>query len=326
MRAGNSYSGVGPKVAVVGCKSYETEKITAGIRRVFSLLGGIETFIGRGEKVLIKPNFIIPRPAEHAAQTDPAVVIALAQIIKDFGAKPIVGDSPAWNSIWACIRALGLKEPLKHMGVPVVALNKPIRHKTGNGSVGISRVALEVDKIINLPKLKTHQQLGATFAIKNMFGCVSGKEKAFLHFTKGKSCEAFCEMLVEIYKLLKPVLTIVDSVVGMEGQGPINGKARRLGFLVGGTDPLACELVCCKLINFDSLRLPIIQAARGMNLGCGDFDMIDVVGDDYSKFVCADFIPAELTPLKFSLPRVIKSVAKHLSLLIRGRLSSKRVG
>ena len=326
MKADNFCSRAGPKVAVVGCESYETEKITASLERVFSLLGGVEKFIGRGEKILIKPNFIIPRPAEHAAQTDPAVIIALAQIMKDFGAKPIVGDSPAWNSITACVRILGLKEPLRRMGVPVVALNKPVRHKIGDGSIGISKVAMEADKIINLPKLKTHQQLGATFAIKNMFGCVSGKQKAFLHFTKGKSCEAFCRMLVEIYKLFKPALTIIDGVIAMEGPGPINGKARRLGCLVGGADPLACELVCCKLINFDPLQLPIIQTAMRMNLGCGDFDEIDLVGDDYSKFVCTDFIPAELTPLEFSLPRVIKSVSKHLSLLIRGCLSSKEVG
>jgi uncharacterized protein (DUF362 family) len=312
-------------VALVQCQNYQSEKVTESIDRLLSLLGGIEQFISRGEKVLIKPNFIIPRPPQQAAQTDPAVIIALAQIIKDFGAKPIVGDSPAWNSIAACVKALGLKEPLKNMGVPVVALNKPLRHEIGNGNIGISRVAMEADKIINFPKLKTHQQLGATFAIKNMFGCVSGKQKAFLHFTKGKSCEEFCEMLVEIYKFLKPVLTIIDGVIAMEGQGPINGKARRLGFLMGGVDPVACELVCCKLINFNPLQLPIIQTAIRMNLGCSDFQEIDLLGEDYTKFICPDFIHAELTPLEFSLPRVIKSVAKHLSLLIRGRLSSKQV-
>lgn len=326
MRPHESYSAAGPKVAVIRCDDYELKKITMSIRRVFSLLGGIERFIGRGEKVLIKPNFIIPRPAERAAQTDPAVVIALAQIIKDFGARPVVGDSPAWNSIAACVKALGLKEPLKRMGVPVVALNKPIRHKIGNGSVGISRVAMDADKIINLPKLKTHQQLGATFAIKNMFGCVSGKQKAFLHFTKGKSHRAFCEMLIDIFKLVGPVLTIIDAVVGMEGQGPINGKAKKLAFLVGGVDPLACELVCCKLIKFNPEQLPIIQTAGRMNLGCADFEMIDVVGDDYSKFVCPDFVPAKLTPLKFSLPRVFKSVAKHLSLLAGNRFGSRCAG
>ena len=325
MKADSFCSEVGPKVAVVGCEHYEAEKITTSLERVFSLLGGIETFIAKGENVLIKPNFIVPKPVECAAQTDPAVVIALAQIIKNFGAKPIVGDSPAWNSITACVKILGLKEPLKHMGVPVVALNKPVRHKIGNGSVGVSKVALEADKIINLPKLKTHQQLGATFAIKNMFGCVSGKQKAFLHFTRGKSFETFCRMLVEIYKLLKPVLTIVDGVVGIEGQVPISGRARHLGFLLGGADPVACELLCCKMVNFNPDQLPIIQTARRMNFGCGDFDMIDLVGDDYSKFVCEDFVHPELTPLEFSLPRVIKSVAKQLSLLIRACLSSGKV-
>jgi uncharacterized protein (DUF362 family) len=326
LRPDNSYSGTGPKVAVIKCDGYELKKIKLSIRRVFSLLGGVERFIRRGEKVLIKPNFIIPRPPQQAAQTDPAVVIALAQIIKDFGARPVVGDSPAWNSIAACVKALGLKDPLKRLDVPVIALNKPVRRRIGDGSVGISRFVLEADKIINLPKLKTHQQLGATFAIKNMFGCVSGKQKAFLHFTKGKSHEAFCEMLIDIFKLVGPVLTIIDAVVGMEGQGPINGKPKKLAFFVGGVDPLACELVCCKLLKFDPEQLPIIQTAMRMNLGCGDFDMVNVVGDDYKKLICHDFIYPELTPLKFSLPRVFKSVAKHLVLLAGNRFGSKSVG
>lgn len=325
MKAENSYHGTLPRVALVECQNYQHEKVVDSIDRLFSLLGGTERFIAAGQKVLIKPNFIVPRPPEHAAQTDPAVVIALAQIIKDFGAKPIVGDSPAWNSISACVNALGLKEPLNRMSVPVVALNKPIKNKIGNGNIGISRFALEADKIINLPKLKTHQQLGATFAIKNMFGCVSGKQKAFLHFTKGKSCREFCEMLVQIYRLLKPALTIIDGVIGMQGQGPINGKARRLGFLMAGVDPLACELACCKLVNFDPNNMPIIQTAIRMNLGCSDFQDIEFLGDDYKKFICHDFVKPELTPLEFSFPRVIKSVAKHLSLLVRGRLISRDV-
>ena len=191
MNRAESYNKANSKTAVIRCESYDSANITTGIEKVFSLLGRIDSFICKGETVLIKPNFIIPRPAEHAAQTDPAVVIALAQIIKDFGARPVVGDSPAWNSIAACVKALGLKEPLERLGVPVVALNKPVKHKIGSVNIGISSTALQADKIINVPKLKAHQQLGATFAIKNMFGCVTGKQKAFLHFTKGKSCEMY---------------------------------------------------------------------------------------------------------------------------------------
>jgi uncharacterized protein (DUF362 family) len=323
--SGNSSRGeTWPKVAVVRCEDYEGGRILSAVEKVFSLLGPIERFVSRGERVLIKPNFIIPRPAGEAVQTNPAVILALAQILKDFGARPIVGDSPAWNSIGACVKALGLKEPLRHLGVPVTALNKPVRHKIGEGRVGISRAALEADKIINVPKLKAHQQLGATFAIKNMFGCVTGKQKAFLHFSKGKSYEAFCEMLVEIYKLVGPVLTIIDGVKAMEGQGPINGKVRELGVLVAGTEPVACELVCCKIIGLDAGELPIIQAAHRMNFGTRDFEKVDLVGDDYSEVVCKDFVHAELTPLEFSIGRVVKSVSKHLFLLLKNRLGLSR--
>ena len=85
------------------------------------------------------------------------------------------------------------------------------------------------DVIINLPKFKSHQQLKATFAVKNMFGCVSGKRKALWHFRKGGSVDDFCELLIDIYRFLNPVLTIIDAVTAMDGPGPINGKARALG-------------------------------------------------------------------------------------------------
>jgi uncharacterized protein (DUF362 family) len=309
--------GTKAQVVVTRCTDYGAEKITRAIDRQFSLLGGLDKFISRGDTVLLKPNFIAAKPKIEAVQTDPAVIVAVAQIVKDFGGKPFIGDSPAWKNVFACINVLGLQQTLKELGVPVKQLNKPKRHKIGNSRISISTVALEADRIINLPKLKTHQQLGATFAIKNMFGCVCGKEKAFWHFAKGKSHGEFCRMLIEIYKLLAPVVTIIDGVVAMEGPGPIRGQARPLGFLVGGADPAACESVCCELINFNPDEIPIIQTARQLGFGCSDISQIDVVGDDYSDFVCTDFQSAEQIPVRFPFGHVCKSVVKQLILLAK---------
>lgn len=303
------------QVAVTRCTDYQAEKIAQAIDRQFSLLGGLDKFISGGDTVLLKPNFIAAKPRSEAVQTDPAVILAVAQMVKDFGARPFVGDSPAWKNIFACIKVLELEEPLRKLGVPVKQLNKPKRCRIAGSRVGISTVALEADKIINLPKLKAHQQLVATFAVKNMFGCVCGKEKAFWHFAKGKSHGDFCRMLIEIYKLLTPVVTIIDGVVAMEGPGPIRGEAKPLGFLIGGTDPVACEMVCCELIDFKAEKLPMIQTARQIGFGCSDMSRIDVAGDDYADFVCTDFQLAEQIPVRFSLSHVCKSVAKQLILL-----------
>ena len=315
-----------PTVALTRCADYEPHKVRQALERQFSLLGGAGRFVSSGQRVLLKPNCIVPRNRALAAQTDPAVILAAAEIIKDYGAKPFVADSPAWGGMSACIRALGLADGLKKLGVPFKQLNRPKRFNIAGSNIGISTVALEADRIINLPKFKTHQQLGATFAVKNMFGCVSGKEKAYRHFTKGRNHEDFCEMLIGIFQLLGPVVTIIDAVVAMEGQGPINGRARKLGFIVGGIDPLACELLCCKLVNFNADKLPIIQTARRLNFGCPDLSCVNIVGDDYTDLVCTDFARADQTPLHFSFGRVCKSAAKQLYLLLKAVPNSLKKG
>lgn len=311
-------------VALTRCVDYGVENVSKAIQRQFELLGGCEKFMSRGDRVLLKPNFIVPRPASHPAQTHPEVILAVARIVKDLGCRPVVADSPAWNSFFACIKALDLEGELKKLGVEAVALNKPKRCRVNGVSVGISRVALEADRVINLPKLKAHQQLGATFAIKNMFGAVCGKEKALKHFTVGNNTENFCEMLLGVYRQVEPAVTIIDGVVAMEGNGPINGKAKQLGFFVGSSDPIAAEFVCCKLTKLDPLDIPIIQTAKKIGFGCSDADDIEILGDDPDELVCPDFLPAEQTDLCFSFSRVCKSVAKQIVYLTKSALKQEK--
>ena len=274
----------------------------------------MEKFVKSGETVLLKPNFIAPKPRQNATQTDPALLIALAKLLKDFGARPFVGDSPAWGDVFDCAKILDLDEPLRKLGVPLRQLDSPRKMyiPEAHTNVGISSVALDADKIINVPKFKSHQQLVATFAVKNMFGTVSGKAKAYWHFAKGKDEEKFCTLLIGIYKHLNPVLTIVDGITAMEGPGPINGRPRPLGYLIAGQDPIACEIACAKLIDLPPDELPIIRAAKKLSFGCYDLDHIELLGDDFTSDICCDFERAELIPIRFSLPRVCKSIAKQL--------------
>lgn len=304
-------------VTLTKCSDYSEPEITEAVRRQFELLGGVGKFVKRGDSVLLKPNFIAPRSRRCATQTDPSIIIETAKLLKDFGARPFVGDSPAWGNVFSCAKALKLEEPLKKLDVPIRQLDRPKKCRIRNATVGISSVALDADVIINLPKFKTHQQLVATFAVKNMFGCVSGKWKAYWHFAKGGNAKKFCTLLIEIYKRLSPALTIIDAVIAMDGPGPIRGRARPLGWLIGGIDPMACEIVCSKLINLEPDSLPIVRTAKQMGFGCTNPDNIEIVGDEFPKAVCTDFIPAELIPIRFSLLHVCKSVCKQIILLAK---------
>jgi len=306
-------------VALLRCRDYRPDRIADCLKRQFDSLGGLDRLISPGDSVLLKPNFIAPKRRSRAVQTDPEVILQTAKMLKDFGAKPFVADSPAWSNVFACVKVLKLDEPLKKLAVPVKQLDKPekCRLESSGINIGISTVALRADKIINLSKFKTHQQLVTTFAVKNMFGCVSGKAKAFWHFRRGGSHYNFCKMLIEIYKFLSPVVTIIDAVVAMEGTGPIRGRPRPLGWLIAGYDPIACEIICADLINVDPDNLPMIRTARQLDFGAADLDEIEILGDDYKGLVCTDFKPAEPAPLRFSLLRVCKSLCKQILLLAR---------
>jgi uncharacterized protein (DUF362 family) len=308
-------------VALNRCTNYESPGLYEAIAGQFELLGGIGKFIRRGDRVLLKPNFIAPRSRRYATQTHPAVVLQTARLLKDFGAKPFVGDSPAWSDVFACVKALRMEEELRKLDVPVVQLDKPRYCAIGDGhtKVGISSAALDADVIINMPKFKSHQQLVATFAVKNMFGTVTGKKKALWHFRKGNKEHEFCRLLIDIYKYLNPALTLIDAVVAMDGPGPIRGRTRPLGYLIAGTDPFACEVVCSHLINLDPQELPIIRTANQMGFGIPDMKDIQIKGIPLPE-PCTDFVRAELIPIRFSLVHVIKSICKQIILLTKALL------
>jgi uncharacterized protein (DUF362 family) len=308
-----------PTVTLIRCSDYSRPGIAEAMERQFKLLGGLERFVKPGDSVLLKPNFITPKSRRHATQTDPAVILETARLLKDFGAKPFVADSPAWSNVFACVKALKLEAPLRKMSVPVRQLDRPKNCEIGarSTSVGISSIALDADVIINLPKFKSHQQLGATFAVKNMFGCVSGKWKALWHFQKGKKPDDFCELLIDIYRFLNPALTIIDAVTAMDGPGPCHGRARPLGWLIGGTDPIACEIICAKLVAIEPSSLPIIKTAKQIGFGCPDPVQIEIAGDDFPSSVCIDFKLPDLIPIRFSLLQVGRSICKQVLLLVR---------
>ncbi len=289
-------------------------------------MGGLNKFVSRGDRVLLKPNFIAPKSRRQAVQTDPEVIVQMARVLKDFGAKPFVGDSPAWGDTFACIKALRLDEQLKKMEVPVKQLDRPkwLKISTNNLRVGISKVALEADKIINLPKFKTHQQLVATFAVKNMFGCVSGKQKAFWHLINGGQEELFCEFLIEIYKILSPAFTLIDGIVAMDECGPIQGRARPLGLLISGIEPISCELVCARLSGLDPDDIPIIRTARKVGFGCMELSNIEILGERLDDCLSRDFVLGQRIPIRFSLLRTFKSVCKQAVLLAGSFLFPRR--
>ncbi|MHC4757953.1 MAG: DUF362 domain-containing protein [Planctomycetota bacterium] len=310
------------RIALTRCDDYNSDSLSEALKKQFDLLGGIDKFVKPSDTVLLKPNFIAPKSRRLAVQTDPAILIETARLLKDYGAKPFVADSPAWSNVYHCARKLKLEEPLKKLDVPIKQLDKGRKIRIGKEAtrVSFSSIALDADVIINLPKFKAHQQLVVTIAVKNMFGAVSGKEKAYWHFGKGHNRRQFCEFLIDIYKHLNPALTIVDAITAMEGVGPLRGTPRQLGYLIGSTDPVACEVVCTKLIGMEPEEIPMIKTARQLEFGCWDFDKIEITGQDFPNEIFADFEIPPLIPVRFSLLYVCKSIIKQIVMLAKSAL------
>lgn len=126
----------------------------------------------------------------------------------------------------------------------------------------VSGKALDVDAIINIPKLKAHVQLLYTAAVKNMYGCVCGKRKVWRHFQSNNDLRWYTEMLLANYQKVNPSFTIVDAVMAMEERGPSGGIPKKVALLIGGRDCIAIDRVIAEVIGIPPFQAPILQTAK----------------------------------------------------------------
>ncbi|MDL1982116.1 MAG: DUF362 domain-containing protein [Deltaproteobacteria bacterium] len=297
------------RVVIIKCPDYDGLYLTKNIERAFSYFGGIESLVNKGEKILLKPNLLVKDPARSGITTHPFVVKSVADIVRTAGGLPSVGDSPAFGSVHQVAAACGLLPLLKKDNIPVVSFRV---NRSFNDKIRITDTVRDFDKIINIPKLKAHGQMLFSGAVKNLFGLVSGKVKAWRHFKARGSHEKFSLMVLAIYEQVRPCFTIVDAIDIMEKKGPRGGPVRRAGLLFAGINCISIDRVICDVFNINPDRVPLLKAARkyGIN-GCKLSD-IQIEGNDVSDVRSKKYLfPEELNDISFSFPRVIKSVLRH---------------
>jgi uncharacterized protein (DUF362 family) len=311
------------RVSLVKCTSYSKEDIRNAVDKTFSYFGGIEDIVKKGSMVLLKPNFLKESDPEECAITHPTVIEIVAERVLEAGATPIIGDSPAFGSIRKIARRIGLDKVAEKMGIDIIELDKPRKVSINIGGknflMTVSGRALKVDAIINLPKLKAHNQLLFTAGVKNMYGCVSGKQKVWRHLKAKNDLEWYADMLIANYQLVKPSFTIVDGVMAMEKKGPSGGLPKNVSLIIGGIDGIAIDRVVAELLSVSPGDVPILRAAKRLGTGEQDLSKIEIIGKGLSSVKVHDFILPELLPIGFDIIRVIKSVIKHLWLKTVGK-------
>jgi len=144
-------------------------------------------------------------------------------------------------------------------------------------SLPIAEPILEADAIISLPKLKSHGLVLYTGCVKNMFGVICGSQKAQFHL-RFQDREAFSTLLTEIYATAKPTLSILDGIIGMDGNGPRNGDPFNLGILMAGSDGVALDAVACSIVGIDPVESPPLRLASEKGYGTVNLDSIHIHG------------------------------------------------
>ena len=302
-----------PIVSLIRADSYELESLQNNIAKLLAPLGGMAAIVKMGDRVLLKPNLLTGARPGKECTTRPELVYVVAQMVMDAGGKPFLGDSPAFGTAKGVALANGYLPWIEKLNLPIIDFHGQRYQTLGEefNHLLLSTEAMEADVVINLPKIKSHMQLTLTMGVKNLFGCVPGKMKAWWHMEAGKDSARFGQMLVETARAINPALTIVDGIIAHEGNGPSGGEPRQLGVLGAASNVFALDLAIAHLLKVDPSIVPTIAACQRLGL-CGDLDSIDFPLLQPDELQIDDWrLPDTLMPIDFGMPRVLKSTFKH---------------
>lgn len=287
------------------------------VKKCIDLLGGINKFVHRGNKVTIKPNIFSPSAPGSGAITNIEVVKAICMLVHEAGGIPIIaeGSGAGYNSI-TVFKATGYSELSKNLGIELIDLNKDDFEiiKVPNPSViknfKIAKTILDTDVLINVPVMKTHMMTGVSLSLKNLKGVLPGKEKLKTHLTD------LDRGIVDLNKIVKADITIMDATIGMEGNGPTTGTPIKLNAVVAGDDGLAVDFVSCKLMGINPTDIMHIKLAID-ELGSvsGDED-IELVGDPLTEISTFFKRPDHIKP-SFSRYNMVISHSKAGHFLLK---------
>ena len=288
-------------VHIARVPDYDEAAILAALRVQYEHFRAVAP--ARGKRVVLKPN-LVEYHRDKVINTDPRFVAAVIRLFQGEGAaEVIVAEGPGhFRNVHYLVEESGLGEVLRRLGVRFVDINhdEPVKvpnlgRTTGLDDLYLSETVLSADVLVSLPKLKTHHWAGATLSLKNLFGTLPGIcygwPKNELHW------RGIPNSIVDIACTHTPHLAIVDGVVGMEGDGPLNGTAKFMGAIVMGLDLVAVDATCCRLMKLPAERIPTLVLAVAKQLGVMDESRIPQLGETIESLARAFEWPPHLERL-----------------------------
>lgn len=286
-----------PSVFLAGCTDYSRETVEAATRRALDELGGVRAILDGRQKVLVKPNLVLPKEPEDAATTHPSVVRAVCRAFVAAGAQVTICDSPGGPN-----RPMLLKRTYAICGMEAVAgeTGAKLSYDTAGETVTIGgrvveeleilKVALESELVISVGKAKTHGMGVFSGAVKNLYGLVPGFTKIMYH-GKWPDPADFFGMIVDLCEFIKPGLSVLDGVIGMEGPGPTAGTPKPMGVLIVSKNPHAADMAACRLMSIPPAHVHTLRAAVTRGLLSWSDDCVQLLGDPPEAFETR-FLPA----------------------------------
>jgi uncharacterized protein (DUF362 family)/Pyruvate/2-oxoacid:ferredoxin oxidoreductase delta subunit len=313
----NNHTGdaVAPVVALAKVSSYRVTELEGAIRETLSHLGGLGRYVWRGQHVLLKPNLLSAREPDRAVTTHPAVVQVFIKLVREVGAVPVVGDSPAGAHkgvarVWKKTEMHDVcrAERVELINFEAAGSN---RIQGSTGEIVLTRALEAVDLVINLAKLKTHSLTVLTGCVKNVFGLVPGFVKAEAHkrFPKAKG---FSRHLLDVYAHVRPTLSFADAVIALEGEGPGSGEPRATGFVAAGIDAVAVDTVLAAAVRVDGARIPTNALAERLGLGVSRFQDVSIRGEAFQDVLVDGFSLPSTWRTQLVPEWLAKLVGRHL--------------
>ncbi|MBR0234637.1 MAG: DUF362 domain-containing protein [Synergistaceae bacterium] len=314
------------KIFFLSQQNYDRIEIYNAVKKIFDYFGGVGNFVKNGEKVLLKVNLVSGHEIKRRVTTDPSIVYAVAKLILEQGAVPFIADSPGIDNFKTSAEKAGFMDVARELNIECKELTDPvdlpIKNEADYHKIQVSRFVLEADKIINLPKLKTHGQMLLTLGVKNLFGCIPGRLKAGWHYNVGLNREKFASLLLDIYKNINPCFTLLDGIIGMHGEGPTSGEPYNFGILAGTQDALSMDFHLCKMLGAKFEDYPLWLAAKKRNFPECELNYDDVVWEPASHIFPDVKIPKtqsmRLLPRLPFLERLMTSKPVHIPNLCIG--------
>jgi uncharacterized protein (DUF362 family) len=296
MSADERNSGEKSTVAVVKTGGSKNEHLERGFRSLLQALGGLEAIVpSHVKRVLIKPNLMMGEGWRTGITVHPYLIELLVREIKKLGCEVIVGEGAGWGcGSDEAFRGTGVSDLCERLNVPLIDFKrgKGIRVPVHDGfvlkDVLVDEILIECDFIVSLAKLKTHCETVVSLSLKNMKGLITeDRERLRFHLLDVNRC------LIDLNRVYRPNLSIVDGVIALEGIGPLRpGRPKPLGILVGGTNPLSVDAVCATIMGIDPRDIRHLSLAEEAGIGTMDLSAIEIRGEK----------PEDVAPPSYEFP------------------------